>query len=249
MVDIIYGELVATSEKLEGTGVNFGKIRETESWLRHQVTLHGLLCLSILRWHCKHLGFFVWEAKIPDYDVSLVRACDHIILWWAGHSRNTAGERSHGETGSQEPWRSQLCSLVTTSTWELVGFQQRHLHPPKGDEPPPIFYAPPFRGPTFLRPHLLKAPLFFKAPPSEGPMASITSILDTKYTTGPSRTSRLQPSRLMAPSPSPDMLSLIFKLTVSSSVASASLCKVRLYEVGTTCHFQRRVCSCTVVWL
>ena len=31
MVNIIYGELVATSENLEGIGINFGKIRETES--------------------------------------------------------------------------------------------------------------------------------------------------------------------------------------------------------------------------
>lgn len=191
--------------------------------------------------------------NFTDYDVSLVRACDHIILWLAGHSRNTAGERSHGETGSQEPWRSHLCSLVTAPAWELGGgFQERYLNLPKGDEPPPMFYVlcPIIRGSHFLKTPPLKGFTFSKAPPSDGPLASITTILDTKPTRGPPRTNHLQPARLMAPPPSPDKLSLIFKPTASSSVASASLCQSEAlwgrYHVPLS---QRSVRSCAVVWL
>lgn len=178
--------------------------------------------------------------NFTDYDVSLVRACDHIISWWAGHSRNTAGERSHGETVSQEPWRSHLCSLVTTPTWELVGFPGALPKPSQGWWTSSHVLCPTIQGSHFLKTPPFKGFTFSKAPPSDGPLASITTILDTKPTTGPPRTNHLQPARPMAPPPS-----LLISYLSSSSSLRAPLwplppfAKVRLSEVGTVCHFPR----------
>ncbi|KAL6038606.1 hypothetical protein STEG23_000519, partial [Scotinomys teguina] len=66
-------------------------------------------------------------------------------------------------------------------------------------------------------------PTFFEVSPSEDPTASITTHLGTKHSIGTPPISHLQPAGEMSLSPSPDIVSFIFKLTVSSSVASASL--------------------------
>lgn len=130
-----------------------------------------IYCFAIV----KLLGLIIYKISVvhslggwnsTECDVSLVRACVHIISWWVAHSRSTAGERSHGEKGSQEPGRGLLCSFVTTLRWELVRFQENYLNPPKSDEPPPTFCGlrllqtplskgrPHFlQGLTFWRPH------------------------------------------------------------------------------------------------